>query len=165
MSIGKVLNRQLIFLLLIPLAGIFLLLWGGRIIYLSVISTDWPQTEGIVISSGVEKYDSGLLNKEEGPSYGARVVYKYTVAQIPYTGSIISFSDYNSGSPRHPLEVIKQYPPGRRVTVHYSPQNPGLSVLETGVTWKSFIVFIIGLIFIATGTLFVLLEYYKKAPN
>ncbi len=48
-------------------------------------------------------------------------------------------------------ELLRLYPVGKKVTVYYDPKDPTYCLLEPGISYQSYIAFIIGVVFIIIG--------------
>lgn len=122
-------------LVLLGVAG-FLLWMSTRQGRLAARSAEWPQTVGIVTSSGV----SGTYVKQ-GPVqvmvYAASVRYTYEVGGVPHEGSRIGFGDEWTGTPgesgRARAEAqAASWPEGAKAVVFYDPDDPSQSALVKG---------------------------------
>ncbi len=117
-----------VFGLLFMAVGIGVTIWAAVTLRRASASTDWPTTEGKVISSEVESHKGG----EGGTTYGAEVLYEYSVSRTTHSGNKVSFGDYSSSNPGHAREIVNKYPADETVTVHYNPERPEVAVLEPG---------------------------------
>ena len=77
----------------------------------------WPTVEGEVI----------LSRRHAGRTRLKDFEYGYSVAGQDYTSSRAAFLRVPYVDPLH-----ETYPSGRRVTVHYDPEDPSRAVIETG---------------------------------
>lgn len=103
---------------------LFLVIWQGN------LAKNWPTTKGIVLISEVNR-----LNRS--PKYFARILYEYTIRRKTFKRRMIKLGDFLiSHSEAYCQKKSDQYPEGEEVTVYYSPDIPGLSVLEPGVDKK-----------------------------
>jgi hypothetical protein len=136
-------NSQVNPLVIVLLAGIVIGFYGVYRVYKGYESQSWPATEGKIILSRI----SGAKR-----TIGRRVniKYEYLVNGIYYVSSQISYTliigDY-SGS----LEVLREYPEGRLVTVHYNPDNPAHAVLKTEMSGQISWIFILSALAIILG--------------
>jgi hypothetical protein len=135
---------------------IFILV-GGGLLYAGVTnlrrahaSTHWPSVPGEVTSSEVERRRSN----KNSTTYAPVVTYDYTVGGTPYTSDRLAFGAANSGGPAEPRKVAGRYPAGSKVTVHYSPGDPSLAVLEPGLHKDAFVLPLIGGFFFLFGCVF-----------
>lgn len=144
-----------IFLSVFILAGIGMIVWGASILKNASVSSDWPSTQGEIVSSYVRE-DSD----EDGTTYHAEVSYAYVANDQRHTNNTVSFGQYGSSNPDHAENIINRYTVGKIVTVYYDPASPETAVLEPGITWSSYLVLGLGIIFailpavIFIGTLF-----------
>ncbi len=121
-------------------------------------ATRWPTVRG--------RIDRVRMNMGELPSRNGKqqyfkpvVQYRYTVGNQEYTGSRLRFGgaavawDISSAWSQTAL-----YSPDQEVTVHVSPTDPTISVLETGVGGQMFLVIALGIASVAWG-IYLLLPY------
>jgi len=123
------------------------LLYLGFDTYLNSKScANWPTTKGIVLES--EIYEVwGIVNKNTKHNE-AHIKYKYSVNSKEYTSEKVSYRNI-----KKPTLVVKKYPKGKEIIVYYKPNNPKISVIETGFSNKSYLwfgmaVFVLILVFI-----------------
>ena len=57
--------------------------------------------------------------------------YSYRVSEIWYQGNAVQFGAKYVSSKELIQTQAKKYPPNTAVTVHYDPDDPGTSVIET----------------------------------
>ena len=133
-------------------SSIFLLV-GGVILFFGVkslisakASESWPTVRGKIISSSVES-NSG----KNGTTYHAEVRYEYNVAGRVQSSNQVAFGDYGSSNPSDIHRIVMRYPAGAEVVVHYSPTSLTESVLETGISGKTFLLPGFGSIFFVIG--------------
>jgi uncharacterized protein DUF3592 len=91
------------------------------------LSRTWPTVSGKVQSSEIERRITGL------PMVLWRLAlsYSYRVSGIWYRGDAVQFGAKYVSS-RELIETqAKKYAPHAAVTVHYDPDDPGTSVIET----------------------------------
>ena len=48
-------------------------------------------------------------------------------------------------------EIVGRYPSGKKVSVHYNPENPQLAVLETGTKFSHLLLSATGILFLLLG--------------
>ena len=96
-------------------------------------SVTWPTAPGMVETSKIER----RLTKN-GTLYRLALTYGYRVDGNSYEGDTVEF-----GPPRVRAEELieglaKKYPAGAKVAVHYDPDDPATSVLETSdeMAWQ-----------------------------
>jgi len=142
-------------------AGIFLMAWGVYEIKGSNESRNWPSTQGTISSSYISEQTRRASKGHTSITYFPRVLYQYKVDGRHYTSHRIEFGGESGGMKRMAKKVVDKYPSGKKVTVHYNPQDPKYGVLEAGFTWSSLIVFLAGIAFFGVGFLF-LKAYWKQ---
>jgi hypothetical protein len=161
---SKPLNRILLALILFPIP-LAIMLWGGRslifsayLIYLGSASAQWPKLPArITASNVVDGY--GTYNKK----CIAHVEYEFTVDGTQFRGETVQFGQ----PPRIRSQAVKiaaKYPIGTVIDVFYCPENPNLSVLESGVGETMPAVLVIGGVFFFGGT-YGLRLCYKEWQN
>lgn len=118
-------------------AGIFLII-GSVLLVIALssriesdLSREWPEVPGVVLSAIMQEY--AHLETEIGRAehtYEPIVTYQYSVNGHPFTNHRISvgLSRFNYSTAER---ILKRYPAGTAVHVHYNPQDPQESVLET----------------------------------
>lgn len=134
-------------------AGIFLMAWGVYEIKGSNESRNWPSTQGTISSSYISEQTRRDSNRRTSITYFPRVLYQYKVDGRHYTSHRIEFGGESGGMKRMAKKVVDKYPAGKKVTVHYNPQDPQYAILEAGFTWSSLIVFLAGIAFLGVGVL------------
>ena len=115
-----------------------LVVWGAEQWIRFQPSLQWPTVPGMILES---RYASLSGNFREASfammggnhTYGAQVLYRYTVDGREYTSSQIrlSSSDLSGGSGR-PRQFVEEHPVGTSVLVYYQPGNPQNAVLIPG---------------------------------
>ncbi len=121
--------------------GIGLAIWGWSVLQNARVSESWPTTDGQILSSNVRED-----RDEDGTSYFGDVTFGYFVDDISYTSDTVSFGQYG-GERDHAEEIVARYPAGSGVTVYYDPADPETAVLEPGVTWSSYMLLGMGVLF------------------
>jgi uncharacterized protein DUF3592 len=93
-------------------------------------SRDWPTVPGRVVRSEIRtnRLANGL------PGFRALVRYAYVVDDEEYEGRELAGGDFPYRSVRSATRRVGAYPVGALVTVRYSPFDPEIAVLETGVS-------------------------------
>ncbi len=89
----------------------------------------WRSTLGEVTVSDIEerKHQEGFFS---GRYYKPRVCYKFVVDGKTFTGSNFSSQNFTIGFKEEAQELMKNFPPGKNVTVYFDPTEPTKSVLE-----------------------------------
>ena len=89
----------------------------------SLISQDWPGTDGVVISSEVEERYRGMsgLGRKE---YVPRVWFIYRVGPDKFISKSLSLVEDCFGNKKTALNVVRAYPKGAKITVKYNRLHP-----------------------------------------
>lgn len=122
--------------------GIGLSWWGWRILQNAQVSESWPSTSGEITASSIR-----TDHDDDGTTYHAEVRFAYVVDDQRYNEDTVSFGQYGSSNRSHAEEIVSRYPTGQAVTVYYDPADPATAVLEPGVTWSSYMILGMGLLF------------------
>jgi hypothetical protein len=81
------------------------------------------------------------------PSYGIDLRYRYEVLGRSYFGDRASFGRLSFGGGEGTAEsLVRKYPAGSAVDVHYDPARPTKSVLQVGWTWSAVVRASLGLL-------------------
>ncbi len=142
-----------IFPLIFVVVGGACAFFGLRGLVRAKASVDWPATEGTVAESSVERKRSTGSRRGSSTTYHARVRYKFSVDGTVYSGDRVAYGDYGSSNSSHANGVVKRYPEGKQVTVHYMPGNPEECLLETGAKAQAWFLPLFGLVFFTVGIL------------
>lgn len=70
---------------------------------------------------------------------------------IECTNDQVSFPEVQPSARSDADKVVRRYPEGSTVPVSYTPEDPGVSVLEPGVSFYSWLGPIFGLVFFFAG--------------
>jgi hypothetical protein len=133
----------------IIIIGMLFFYCGFRDLHQAKESTTWPTAKGQIRSSSVKTLPS--LSLKHGNSYYAEVMYYFTVNEKRFSGNLVTFGDRRSRNPSQARDIVKMYPDGEAVTVHYNPKNPQVCVLEPGVKGQVGIGIIFGPILMMLG--------------
>ncbi len=152
--------NPLLGVLIMPLfliVGVFVTKWGAKTLDNAKESMDWPTVQGQVLHSEVvrEKKSNSGSRSSGGSSvtYNADVMFEFKLKGDTYSSDNVSFGQYSSSDPSEARKIVRDYPQGSSVTVYYNPEDPDVSVLEPGVTWSSYIIWGMGLLFSGIGVL------------
>lgn len=139
--------------LILLAVGVGVTVWGIAVVRNAMASSSWPTVTGTVTASDVERQRSrsGTRRNRRKTSYRANVAYEYSVDETKYASDQVSFGEYASSNPNFAQQIVNRYPKGKRVEVHYDPQQPEVAVLEPGASWSSFFPLGFGLIFSVVG--------------
>jgi len=151
---GKELSKRqlrLLFVYVLPysfvIVGGFLSLMGTRDLLQAKKSVNWPCAEGKIVSSDIKK----STGDKGGTTYHADIVYKFSVANAVYDGTMVAYGDYGSSDSSHARSIVNRYPKNQTVTVYYMPDNPKRCVLEPGLKGQAWTVPILGAVFFIVG--------------
>ncbi|MCK9614104.1 MAG: DUF3592 domain-containing protein [Candidatus Omnitrophica bacterium] len=116
-----------------------LAVWMGSGIYRQaengVSSSQWPSTEGYIVSSEITRHANGSSRRLRATRYSPNIYYTYKINGIEYEGRRLTFMN-SSGGKSWAEQKVNNYPAGKRVDVYYKPQDLTISVLEPGATMK-----------------------------
>ena len=159
---GKTAKNMLFLVLGMFAAGVCLIAWGGYEIKGSRESGSWPSTQGTITSSGMSKRTTRDSNHRTRTTYYPKIGFHYQIGGRKYAGSRIQFgTGETGGSMKWAQKVVNKYPAGKKVNVYYDPQDPNYGVLEAGITWRSIIFLLSGILFFTVGV-FCLKAYLKN---
>lgn len=107
--------------------GVFVLARSRLHCALARASQDWPTVSGVVRKSEVKRRITGLPMV----LWQLALAYDYRVSATHYEGEDAQFGPKYVSS--RPLidKLAERYPVGSEVAVHYDPNDPSISVLET----------------------------------
>jgi hypothetical protein len=112
--------------------GLVFLSAGLLSMYRSYASTHWPKTKGLVVCG------RGVKPEAPDPDFnelqGTHFVYRFDVDGHRYYSNVRKFGQVDDGSMQHD----ELYPLGGPVTVSYSPGNPAISTVETGISSENY---------------------------
>ncbi len=116
--------------------GPFLVSSGSREVARCYTASGWPTTEGITVSATVYggPYTKSSYGRYENPvaySYKARIRYAYQVDGRQYVGHRIKFTDQVFNPCTYHEQAVINRLAGLKVQVHYDPDSPAESVLNT----------------------------------
>ena len=120
--------------LVVAAIGIFF--WGNRTItaYItrSVTSQAWPTVEGRVVESKVEERVNDDDDGNRSYYYETVITYEYFVAGNRYSNSRLGWEDnLFRDSMAEAQQFADLYPTGKSVIVHFDPEKPEFSLLDT----------------------------------
>ena len=120
-----------------PLIAVVLVLVGGGVLYLAVPglvlsyhNQTWPRVVGQIVES---RWHNKLVSQNAARpnfKFTPKIEYSYMVNNTEYKGTTISLSSFDELDRQLGKAKLGQYPAGRKVSVYYNPQNPGVSCLE-----------------------------------
>lgn len=109
--------------LLIALAPVTLI-WRTQRLLAGFGQRSWLAVEGVVTKSEVWEY---RFIKHGASLFAPCLDYRYNV-----NGKVYEIKTEVFGRTGARAEVLKPYPPGRAITVHYDPQHPERATLSPG---------------------------------
>lgn len=142
------------------LIGLAMLAGGGVRLWRAHASRGWPVTAGVMalnpddLRTPAPAEDSGAA--APGVFYSARFLYRYEVDGKPYFGNNPRFGLPPSDSVSPTGELAGRFPPGAKIKVTYSPEDPEISVLEPGIYPDIWWLPGAGLVFLLFGLLVIL---------
>jgi len=119
-------------------------------------SKDWPTVQGMVSFSDIR---SSISDGDE--MYSVDVEYNYTVQAENYSGNRITAVTSSASSLSAVENDLSKYPEGEIVRVYYNPEAPGISMLEPGAGFFTYVITYGPLLFCLVG-LIMLLQVLKK---
>ncbi len=130
-------------------AGLVVAVFGVVTIIRAGRSLSWPTTEGVVTTSQVVVRDG---------NYAPAVVFTYAVGGKAYHGTEVAIGAHFTSSDGGDAAVCaNRYPVGSKVTVFFDPEAPDHSVLEPGVSKRTYLPLVFGIGFGAAGVWFCLM--------
>jgi hypothetical protein len=100
-------------------------------------SQRWPQTSGVItygkIDSSSHSTQMADGQRVSSTASGAHLIFQYEVNGKKYYSNVRRFGQIAAEGGDWAWEIARRYPLGKEVTVHYSPGNPYLGVLEPGI--------------------------------
>ncbi|MFQ5629678.1 MAG: DUF3592 domain-containing protein [bacterium] len=118
------------------------------------LQKNWPQATGVIIGSEVTQ------TRDAWPM----VTYEYSIGKKKYSGSSnLKFPGFGGRINRldAATKAIAKYPPGKKISVYYHPENPEITLLRPGPTWDIFGQFALGITLLVIGFFF-LPQYFSK---
>lgn len=113
-------------------------------------SQAWPTAPGAIVSSSIQEhqqYDAD--DQSTSTSYEPVIQYRYTIMGQEYLGSRVAFGASSFGRSQAEA-IVNRYRPNQAVSVHYDPQEPSESVLETKAAGAN-IFLIVAVVFLVIG--------------
>jgi len=141
-------KTDIFFAVIFIAAAAGILIWSGRNAILALASRRWPQAEGTIVVSDLQR----SKDDEGGYTYRPEVSYRYNVAGQELVGNRVRFGDQMALSWSAPaVRVVRQYKVDTHVRVRYDPNDPQESVLETGINGMVFAGIAISAAFLILG--------------
>lgn len=132
--------------LLITVIGIGFAIWGVLVVIEAHSAANWPTVEGTIINSTLEHRVNTTSSGKGKWYYEARIKYGYSVDGVGYESKRVDFksASYQYKSEVIPSTIVRRYPANKTVAVHYNPKDPKKAVLETAITFMTYIGLLIG---------------------
>ena len=89
----------------------------------------WPIAPGVIETSSTERVTDNAGGHRR-TTYAPLVEYSYTVNGLELHGKQITLAMVMSGSLASAEKTAARYPVGRKVDIHYNPENPEIAALE-----------------------------------
>ncbi|NLE65148.1 MAG: DUF3592 domain-containing protein [Elusimicrobia bacterium] len=129
-----------VFPVLLLIIGLFVVLPAAKSVQESISFPNWPHVEGEVLSSAIELED--LVSPEPSSQrYRAKVWFGYEVNGNAHVSRTIRVGEGFVKDRAAVEKILARYPEGRKVQVHYLPNDPEAGALEqgevpSGVFWR-----------------------------
>jgi hypothetical protein len=115
----------------------------------------WPTTPGTISVSGIESHtqaDNMTAGKMSSTLYSSNVKFKYNAEGKEYESDQITWGADFRTNDQHLIEKeIADYPLGKKIVVHYDPENPSNCIVNLRYTFKMAVPWIGGIGFIVFG--------------
>ncbi|MDR0533385.1 MAG: DUF3592 domain-containing protein [Verrucomicrobiales bacterium] len=125
--------------LILIFVGIVFTIFMGRPVVDVLRAKNWLEVPCTVLSATVE---SDTNNKDSNNTYSIKVRYTYSIDGKNFTGERYQFMFGYSIGYHNKATVVKNLPPGKRVTCFVNPSNPKESVIRRGLTPDMVVIFI-----------------------
>ena len=120
---------------------------------------DWPIVKGRIMDSSITEIPDSSNNTSTETSL-PDIKYEYAYNDITYFKNNIGYygehtlglsDSYYAGTEDQIASLLSKYPINSLVDVHVNPENPGESVLDTGLKLPVFMPFLLGALFVFAG--------------
>lgn len=118
---------------------IFALFWSALVLIFDVVcargligqwrSEGFRAAPGRILSSEITSDSDG-----EGTTYGAKIRFQYRVGDHTYESDRVRYWQVSTSDGRWAYEAVETFPADAACTVYYDPRDPGLAVLQRGVS-------------------------------
>jgi hypothetical protein len=127
--------------------GIIQVLCFFVLLYFSRKSKQWPTTMGQILSSKISSLGSNY--EDMNKSYKAVIRYQYQVQDEIHVSDRLHYGDWIATDfSSYAKKVVTRYKEGCECIVHYDPQKPQDSVLETTLGLSTYLLLVGGILFI-----------------
>ncbi len=133
--------------LIFAFLGLYCLAIGISMGIEGIKAKSWPTAKGRIIKSRVEELRTS--SKIRIARLCLNLDYLYLVGNQVFEGHRLNSGWRCFASENYIKNILKKYPVGKNVLVHYNPQKPQISLLEPGLNWSVFLMIGLGLITIS----------------
>jgi hypothetical protein len=134
----------LIILIIVEICNIFLFFY---LIIKTWIARKWIKHEGLIMISSIECTVNRSTDNKFTEDYRPNIHYKYTIDDKIYVSKHVFFGDFLWQSlPFTSFAIKKKYKIHDKVIIYYNPKKPQQSVLERGIHFIVFLVFLSAII-------------------
>jgi len=84
-------------------------------------------TDGTVLASKVKTHPG---DSDSGPTYEPLIKYSYVVDARELTSLRYTYGSFSSSNHSYASDIVKNHPPGRKITVWYDPRKPSESAIS-----------------------------------
>jgi hypothetical protein len=132
----------------------------GTLVGRAIRSWRWPQTTGTILESTVVRLaDNDSDGERRRLRYQLDVRFGYSANGQSFTGNRLSFF---GASTRHISQAdaeahLRRISRGNAIDVWYDPADPAQAVVDRGIPWGFWAALALGVLFLAGGTLPLLL--------
>ncbi len=133
---GRANKKGVFFGILLIIGGIAGAVFGVNYVAAANQSASWRTADGVTTAAAVSAHAGNGSSKG---SYSVDVSYTYQVDGQSYQSDRLAFNgvrQYNSKSKAQ--AALASYAAGSAVTVYYHPDDPSVSVLESGSSWQAY---------------------------
>ena len=134
--------------LLFFVIGVIFITVGFFVVKHSQSVKKWPACKGVVIESKVVSHFDSESNQS---MYAPAITYTYEVGGKRYQNSDYAFMTVSYSDPSKAEEIVKRFPPGKKVIVYYNPENPYKAVLTRNTSLMIYIPAVLGIVFAVIG--------------
>lgn len=115
-------------LVIAGVGGLFVWLMGMSYMR-AVEQRDWPQVEGVVLSSEIEEYKHDEFSPME---YRMNILYGYEWQGERKTGERYGFRGNPKYNKRNKIAgMVETFPSGKKITVYVNPADKNFTILKT----------------------------------
>jgi hypothetical protein len=113
---------------------------------------NWPVAQGVItVSQMGSKFDPTPSSTVRARTlYSSAILFKFNVDGTEYESDKITWGEFSTSDKRMIEKKLAEYPLGKKIAVHYNPENPSDCIVNLhynilmAIPWIGGIVFIIG---------------------